>query len=102
MSTASLVSSLEPHSQYESLSANIAKLEFFMMILIQGAQCGIVWLPDSSVEDILGEANNIHRSEACSWHGGESLSSDSGVLGLGWARKVALHLEGYLARARED
>jgi len=36
------------------LSANIAKLQFLMMILFGGAQRGIVWLPNSSVEDTLG------------------------------------------------
>jgi len=40
------------------LSANIAKLQFLMMILFGGAQRGIVWLPNSSVEDTLGTENS--------------------------------------------
>lgn len=105
MCIVSLVPSSEPRSQYESLSANIAKLQFLMMILFGGVRRGITWFPNSSLEDTLGdwEANSIQQSEACGWHGGGSLSSDSGVLGPpGRATKVALYLGRYLARARWD
>lgn len=106
MSTVSLVPSSEPRLQYELLSANVAKLQFLMMILFGGVQRGgTVWIPNSSGEDTLGawETNNIQQSEACSCHEKGSLSLESGVLGPpGTATKVALYLRGYLARARWD